>query len=235
MVRVAHVKTAVGLLAMGGAVSLCLLAQPAQAEASWSFETDCATCHAEQVEALSTGDHAALSCETCHTDEAALATVHDEAKPDAKMPTKLKKTEVGDAVCLACHGDDGAAWAAAGADGEVGVNGSKQADATVGSSAEKTSLAVKVSASNDGGSTSDADHANMTRLIEATADSTVLTDSNGTVVNPHDLPAVKDHDGIECATCHKIHDPEPDAPKVASKKCLTCHHDGVYECYTCHA
>lgn len=70
-------------------------------------------------------------------------------------------------------------------------------------------------------------------LIAATADSTVLTDENGTTVNPHDLPAVEDHASVNCIDCHKGH--TDDALEVsAMKACVLCHHENVFECYTCH-
>lgn len=73
-----------------------------------------------------------------------------------------------------------------------------------------------------------------TELKEATADVTALTDGNGTVVNPHDLPQTEDHaDAIACSSCHKMHLPES-AIDTAPQACLSCHHDNVYECGTCH-
>ena len=69
---------------------------------------------------------------------------------------------------------------------------------------------------------------------EATVASTALTDSEGTVVNPHDLPEVVEHEDIVCADCHSMHAQESLA-ETASEKCLTCHHEDVYECGTCHS
>ncbi len=71
-------------------------------------------------------------------------------------------------------------------------------------------------------------------LTEKGAAATVLTDKNGLTVNPHELPAHEEHEGITCASCHKLHtsdSPEEAAPAV----CLNCHHANVYECNTCHA
>lgn len=237
MVAMARMRACIGSLAIAGVVTLCVLGQPAQAEAAWTFDTDCAPCHAEQVDALTAGDHAALPCSTCHTDEGALAAVHDAAEPDAKLPTRLKKTDVEQTVCLACHGDGGAAWTDAGT--ETPEDGTAKA-ASSASADEGAVAAKKTSAVGDEGAAGGTDdmldgQSAITMLVAATADSTALTDSSGTVVNPHDLPAVKDHDSITCTTCHDVHDPEPDAAKTASKKCLSCHHEGVYECYTCHS
>jgi len=71
-------------------------------------------------------------------------------------------------------------------------------------------------------------------LVKATAESTALTDADGTVVNPHDVPAIKEHEEIVCDSCHKMH--KDTSPKNrAAELCVGCHHDDVYECYTCHA
>jgi hypothetical protein len=71
-------------------------------------------------------------------------------------------------------------------------------------------------------------------LKVATVGTTVLTDDNGTTVNPHDLPQIAEHqESITCSDCHKMHKPEPIA-EVAPKTCTTCHHQNVYECGTCH-
>lgn len=71
-------------------------------------------------------------------------------------------------------------------------------------------------------------------LAKATAEQDVLTDKEGTVVNPHDLPAVEEHQGVGCASCHYMHRDKP-ALEAAPAVCDGCHHDGVYECFTCHA
>lgn len=72
-------------------------------------------------------------------------------------------------------------------------------------------------------------------LAVATAGSAVLTDSNGLVVNPHDIPANDDHAKAEiaCASCHKVHGTQG-SEEVAPGVCLNCHHHDVYECNTCH-
>ena len=72
-------------------------------------------------------------------------------------------------------------------------------------------------------------------IVAATAECTALTDDNGTVVNPHDLPAVADHAELACASCHKKHDVGGGIDKTAQRSCVSCHHAYVYECYTCHA
>jgi Zn finger protein HypA/HybF involved in hydrogenase expression len=63
---------------------------------------------------------------------------------------------------------------------------------------------------------------------------TVLTDSEGTTVNPHELPTNEKHADITCSSCHKMHNSISDIPKKAKATCATCHHKDVYECGTCH-
>lgn len=77
-------------------------------------------------------------------------------------------------------------------------------------------------------------HGSMEELAAKTAASDVLTDKNGTTVNPHDLPA--DHFGanVDCSSCHKMHS-ATDTATSAQNSCIGCHHDNVYECGTCHA
>ncbi len=95
---------------------------------------------------------------------------------------------------------------------------------------------------------------NATELAEATAHSTVLTDANGTVANPHNLPADESHAAIACANCHNPHEDFHSASNTTSNAaditnaadvatspanrapqiCESCHHAGVFECYTCH-
>lgn len=74
-----------------------------------------------------------------------------------------------------------------------------------------------------------------TALAEATAASTALTDEQGTVVNPHDLPSNADHDkaDAQCVDCHKGHD-VAGIQETARDYCVGCHHENVYECNTCH-
>ncbi len=70
-------------------------------------------------------------------------------------------------------------------------------------------------------------------LALATAESEILTDTAGTSVNPHALPASENHNEIECLDCHQIH--RPDLAASAQEECLDCHHQGIYECHTCHS
>lgn len=71
-------------------------------------------------------------------------------------------------------------------------------------------------------------------LAEAVAGSVELEDAEGTKANPHFLPANEEHAGIECVDCHKAHECDADVRGAARETCTSCHHAGVFACYTCH-
>lgn len=70
-------------------------------------------------------------------------------------------------------------------------------------------------------------------LSTKTSESTVLTDSQGTTVNPHAIPENNDHAATTCQNCHSMHSSTP-VSESAPNHCKSCHHQNVYECYTCH-
>jgi len=75
-------------------------------------------------------------------------------------------------------------------------------------------------------------HETYADIAKLTVNSTVLTDANGTVVNPHDVPLTPGHvtaNVTECSNCHKMH-----KTYDAINYCYRCHHDFVFECGTCH-
>lgn len=209
-----NVSTAVAALALAG----CLVPVAAfAADSAWSMDADCASCHAKEAQthvviedaedagAAGVGDaakpaskdaaaseptaagadplplaavHQAVPCTGCHSDEKVLSTVHDGVTADSKLPKRLRKAKIDEALCLGCHGS-------------------------------------------------------YEDLAEKTADCTVLTDSAGTVVNPHDLPEGADHAKIDCLDCHTAHKAQ-EASETALNTCTGCHHTGVFECGTCH-
>lgn len=76
---------------------------------------------------------------------------------------------------------------------------------------------------------------NMTaeEFISLTEESTALIDDEGLRVNPHEVQTLTaGHIDAEmtCADCHPAH-----KNRDAIDYCLSCHHDGVFECGTCHA
>lgn len=74
---------------------------------------------------------------------------------------------------------------------------------------------------------------NQSDLASKTASSTILTDDQGTAVNPHDMPTNDDHASTTCINCHKGHSTDG-VQKEAPSYCTSCHHENVYECGTCH-
>lgn len=208
-----NVSTAVAALALAG----CLVPVAAfAADSAWSMDADCASCHtkeaqthvviegAEDAGAADVGDaakpaskdaaseptaagadplplaavHQAVPCTGCHSDEKVLSTVHDGVTADSKLPKRLRKAKIDEALCLGCHGS-------------------------------------------------------YEDLAKKTADCAVLTDSAGTVANPHDLPEGADHAKIDCLDCHTAHKAQ-EASETALNTCTGCHHTGVFECGTCH-
>lgn len=76
-------------------------------------------------------------------------------------------------------------------------------------------------------------HGSYEELAAKTANLTVLTDSEGTIVNPHAMPENTDHAETDCSSCHVMHSDEP-TTESAPAYCASCHHAGVYQCHTCH-
>lgn len=75
-------------------------------------------------------------------------------------------------------------------------------------------------------------HSGSREQLAAEHPDIVVTDTNGTSVNPHDLTPSESHD-IACSTCHSMHDDTPSAEQ-AHDTCKSCHHADVFECKTCH-
>ena len=149
-------------------------------------------------------------CESCHVTEG-------ESCADE---TSLHAAHA-DSACISCHADE-QGLAKAHENYETGDPASKLKKTAVASESCLTSGCH-----------------DQAGLAEATAGETVLTDTKGTVVNPHDLPVHDDHaKGVTCASCHKMYGAgtaEAEAVHKASKAtCLSCHHNDVYECHTCH-
>ena len=215
---------------------------------AWA-DSDCLECHASFAESPSLGTHAVLPCVTCHDDADTLAEHHDGVDETSRVAKRLKYTEVTPTACLSCHGDGGmAAPTVEGASSdEAGATASDQAAETPADADEKATAAEKTtdsSADADATKTTDgagdADDAEAAEelppheaLILATADCTVLTDEEGRVVNPHDLPATAEHQAIVCVDCHKGHTTK-DLAETALATCTICHHENVFACYTCH-
>lgn len=70
-------------------------------------------------------------------------------------------------------------------------------------------------------------------LADTTSSGDALVDSEGTTVNPHQLPAGENHASIACMDCHQVH-ASGEIEEHAQELCRTCHHAGVYACGSCH-
>lgn len=77
-------------------------------------------------------------------------------------------------------------------------------------------------------------HGDMGEMAKVTAESTALTDSNGTSKNPHEKLTGEKHEANAptCTDCHNNH--SKDLDKDAMKYCAQCHHRGVFTCGNCH-
>ena len=145
-------------------------------------------------------------CSVCHETEG--ASMNDPACPASNHAAQ---------TCTACHSDiDGLTAAHDGV--AYGDKVAKRLKTT--EVAESTCLTESC-------------HGSYDELAETTSSSTILTDSNGTVVNPHALSESADHDTVDCGSCHDMHSSD-DINATAPKACQGCHHMGVYECNTCH-
>lgn len=145
-------------------------------------------------------------CTVCHADEAS-------SMNDSSCLASTHEAE--GQTCADCHADE-AALADVHASVDTGMKTAKKL--------KKTEVPSDVCLSCH----------DQAELAEKTADSTVLTDMNGTVANPHALPESDDHASLACADCHAMHSGEP-ASETAPDACASCHHSDVYECGTCHS
>lgn len=144
-------------------------------------------------------------CTACHSKEASSMT-------DTACLASTHATQGLD--CTSCHTDEQAL---------TEVHADVTADATAPTKLQATQVGKEVCTTCH----------DTAELKAATATSTVLTDSRGTVVNPHDLPVNDSHAEISCNNCHEMHTDKA-VDKAAPAECRSCHHANVYQCYTCH-
>lgn len=144
-------------------------------------------------------------CSTCHVDEAA-------SMETAGYPASVHEAE--GETCASCHADDAALASAH--EGALPTS-------TMPKRLAKTKVDDALCRScHDQG-----------ELAEITADSVALVDSQGLAENPHALPETENHAAIACSDCHKMHSSTVVA-ETAKATCLSCHHENVFECNTCH-
>lgn len=143
-------------------------------------------------------------CEQCHTNEAA----------SRSNSACLASLHTG-SDCSNCHSDEASL--------AIEHEGAT-ADAKMPKKLRKTSV---------GSETCLSCHGSWEELASITADLTVLTDDEGTIVNPHDLPTGHADEKVSCSDCHRMH-AEEGGSMAASETCQSCHHKNVYTCNTCH-
>lgn len=215
MTRNASKKTVVlGTLAVTAALTLCSFGcapTPTKAGSAGADaqpdENSGTSVEAEQV--VMEGDFtfsADSDCAICHTNEG-------DSLEDSAMPASNHAA----LDCTTCHSDTGA-LATAHADVQYG---------------DKTAKRLKTTQIDDTACFNSACHGSMEELAQKTEACAVLTDKNGTVVNPHAMPENEDHDTIDCGSCHSMHS-DASIEDTAQKACKGCHHMDVYECNTCH-
>lgn len=146
------------------------------------------------------------------------AMCHDKETSSLENPSCLASThQAEEATCATCHADtSGLESAHAEATPELAKKRATKLRTTVISKEACLSC-----------------HGGVEGHATATANSTVLTDSQGKTVNPHALPENEDHAGTDCSSCHDMHG-SASAAESASAYCSSCHHSNVYECHTCH-
>ena len=159
--------------------------------------------------AAMTGDFAFSAdadCTTCHSTEG-------DSLGDATMPASNHATQ----ECTTCHSDiDSLATAHDGV--QFGDKAPKRLKKTT----------IDTTACFSSGC-----HGSQEDLAAKTEACAILTDANGTVVNPHALPGGESHDSIHCTDCHEAHSGRT-IDETGMGTCISCHHAGVFECNTCH-
>lgn len=183
----------------------------------WTPDVDCTICHTIEAESfvVTTGgetNKSEASLTSSSSDSSADSS--DGESVDSQAPLATHHVGV---VCMTCHND------------EEGLR-----EAHEGVTKPKTVRRLKWTFV-----TTDAClacHGSWEDIAEQTQDSTLCTDSRGTVVNPHGAPESHingDNAYLHCYDCHDMHNSEDVAEKTKSA-CSTCHHADVYECHTCH-
>lgn len=204
-------------------------AQGSAGDKEWSIELDCAPCHGAEAASLIPDETAGVAPEPEGT--ASPQAAGKEARGETDKETRESETgakegkegTTGSFValrsaehafsCTACH-EDSPKLAAA----HKRLNSGKKATRL-----KKTAVSDELCTSCH----------SPQGLAEATGSSNALVDSEGTTVNPHQLPTGEDHAGISCMGCHEVH-ASGGVEGHARELCRTCHHAGVYACGTCH-
>jgi hypothetical protein len=147
-------------------------------------------------------------CTTCHLEEN--SSLYDRTTAAGVHGENFAVTK--SAFCMACHTD-------------VATLATAHEDMKIDDMPKRLKRTEVVS----GICTAEGCHDDSLARIQATVTQVILTDDNGTTVNPHDLPATESHIAIACSSCHIGH-----KPMAVKQECIGCHHMDVFECGTCH-
>lgn len=147
-------------------------------------------------------------CEACHALEVASSQNEN---------CLAGNPEHADVTCLDCHVKDKAL---------EGAHRRLSADSKEADSLKRTSVDDQTCLTSDCHASED--------VAASISPDALLVDANGTKVNPHEIHEIgQSHGDIKCTDCHQTHK-EDETLQVASDKCISCHHENVYECGTCH-
>lgn len=221
-----HAVASPGLVAVAGFLALlvAVVALVPQADAEkakqdtgeafeWSMDADCSACHVLEAASF---DAQAPEAVAVQKD---VAKEDGEGAGDGQDPAGkscLALLHNGD--CATCHTD---------------VETMEKRHGKKGVTAEKAAKLKRLKKTDVEAQECLACHGAQEELAEATEDSTVLTDEKGRVQNPHALPSEGPHAKATCGDCHVMHK-DSSLEETAREYCASCHHGGLYECYTCH-
>ena len=211
--------------ATGGTVALAAGSTKSgadQTEYVWSMDLDCSLCHQKEWESIYGAPSTESAMDTDSNDVPSSTAENDKGGASSSTERETSIEAYGalhahdfELACTTCHADEQGMEAA-----HAKLNNGREAKRL-----KKTSVDSELCLTCH----------DQKALAEATADVDVLTDSEGTVVNPHDLPDVADHATISCTDCHKVHTAETKTlEQTAMTACTNCHHADVFECGTCH-
>ena len=146
-----------------------------------------------------------IDCGICHTKQ-------QDTLSDQTIPASVHATN--GASCITCHDDEANLIKVHDGVSAAGANDVKNLRVT--KITEDLCLGC---------------HANYKEMTVGTPP---LVDAQGTEVDPHNYPATDGHKSITCSSCHTQHRAVT-AHETAEKLCMSCHHEEVFECYTCHS
>ncbi len=195
----------VGVALVAGLAGCAQQALSSTGGASWNDITASAATPKDKVKFKLKEDS---ECEACHALEAA-STSNELCLAGVE--------DHADVACLDCHVKDKPL---------DGAHHNLSADSKMSDSLRRTSVEDQTCLNDD--------CHNYDDMIANISDDKLLVDKNGTAVNPHKIHDVgQSHGDIKCIDCHLTHK-EGETLQTASDKCISCHHENVYECGTCH-